>query len=68
MKIQGEKVTLIPIKPKDKNEFYKLATKTHGATFWYDDEERGKRKFIMILLITGLLAALVLGISLLNRT
>jgi RimJ/RimL family protein N-acetyltransferase len=42
MEIKGERVVLIPIKPADKEEFYKLATQTEGAKFWYGEKGRAK--------------------------
>lgn len=42
MEIKGEKIILIPIKPEEKDEFYKLATQTEGSKFWYG--ERGRVK------------------------
>jgi RimJ/RimL family protein N-acetyltransferase len=40
MEIKGEKVTLIPIKAVEKEEFYRLATESYGSKFWYDDEKK----------------------------
>jgi len=37
MEIKGEKVVLVPIKPEEKEEFYKLATESEGSKFWYGD-------------------------------
>jgi len=37
MEIKGEKVILTPIKPGEKDEFYKLATESEGSKFWYSD-------------------------------
>ena len=48
MEIKGKKVILIPIKPEEKNEFYKLATKSYGSKFWYDKKKKKtctKKKF-----------------------
>jgi len=42
MKIEGEKVTLVPIKPEEKEEFYKLAIKSYGSKFWYDEKQKAK--------------------------
>jgi hypothetical protein len=38
MEIKGEKVILVPIKFKERNDFYNLATKSYGSWFWYDRE------------------------------
>ena len=43
MKIKGERITLIPIRPEEKDEFYELATKSYGSKFWYDKEQKAKR-------------------------
>lgn len=43
MEIKGEKVKLIPIKWRERKEFYKLATKSYGSKFWYD-AKRKKRE------------------------
>lgn len=43
MKINGKSVTLVPIKLKERNEFYNLATQSYGSKFWYDDEEKATR-------------------------
>ena len=40
MEIRGKKVILIPIKPREKDEFYKLATKSYGSNFWYDKNKK----------------------------
>lgn len=37
MEIKGEKIVLVPIKPEEKEEFYKLATESEGSKFWYGD-------------------------------
>ena len=42
MILKGEKVTLVPIKPEEKDEFYELATKSYGSKFWHDKEETKK--------------------------
>lgn len=42
MKIKGKKITLIPIKPDEKDEFYKLATESYGSKFWHDEKEKTK--------------------------
>ena len=43
MEIKGEKIRLVPITPDDKDEFFEMATKSHGAAFWYDNEQAEKR-------------------------
>jgi len=43
MEIKGEKVVLVPIKFKERNDFYNLATKSYGSQFWYDKETKKKR-------------------------
>ncbi len=43
MEIEGEEVVLVPIKFKERNEFYNLATKSYGSKFWYDKETKKKR-------------------------
>ncbi|MDD4990070.1 MAG: GNAT family protein [Candidatus Pacebacteria bacterium] len=43
MEIKGEKVVLVPIKPGEKDEFYKLATQTEGSKFWYGKKGRAER-------------------------
>ena len=43
MEIKGQKVSLTPIKLKEKDEFYNLATKSYGSQFWYDEETKKKR-------------------------
>jgi len=43
MKIEGEKVALVPIKPEEKEAFYKLATESYGSKFWYDEKQKVKR-------------------------
>jgi len=40
MKLKGEKIILVPIKPEEKDEFYELATKSYGSKFWRDEEEK----------------------------
>jgi len=48
MEIKGERVILTPIKPEEKDDFYKLATQTEGSNFWYGENgkiERTKEKF-----------------------
>lgn len=48
MEIKGEKTTLIPMKLKEREDFYSLATKSYGSRFWYDGEtkrERPKKEF-----------------------
>ena len=42
MELKGKKITLIPIKPEEKDQLYKLATESYGGTFWYDEEQRLK--------------------------
>ncbi len=37
MEIKGEKIVLVPIKPEEKDEFYKLAAESEGSKFWYSD-------------------------------
>lgn len=41
--LKGEKVVLVPIKPEEKNEFYKLAAESEGSKFWYGEKGRAKR-------------------------
>lgn len=43
MELTGQKVILISIKPKEKEEFYQLATQSYGSRFWYDQERKSKR-------------------------
>lgn len=43
MKIEGEKIILVPIRPEEKDEFYKLVTESYGSKFWYDEERKTKR-------------------------
>jgi len=43
MEIKGEKVTLIPIRLEERDEFYKLATESYGSQFWYDRKEKAER-------------------------
>lgn len=43
MKLKGEKVILIPIKKEERDDFFKLATKSFGSDWWYGDEEKEKR-------------------------
>lgn len=48
MQLSGQTITLIPIKPEEKEEFFKLATKTYGSKYWYDENEKStltRRKF-----------------------
>jgi RimJ/RimL family protein N-acetyltransferase len=40
MEIKGNKISLIPIQEKDKDEFYKLATESYGSKFWYDKRQK----------------------------
>lgn len=42
MELKGEKITLVPIQPEEKDEFYKLATESYGGTFWFDKEQKSK--------------------------
>ncbi|MFH1597774.1 MAG: GNAT family protein [Patescibacteria group bacterium] len=35
MIIKGKKVTLVPIKKSEKDQFWQMATKSYGADFWY---------------------------------
>lgn len=39
MELKGQKVTLVPITPEEKDRFYDLATKSYGSRFWHDEEE-----------------------------
>jgi len=40
MEIRGKRVVLIPIKLGEKDEFYKLVTKSYGSKFWYDKKDK----------------------------
>jgi len=43
MEIKGEKIVLVPIKPREKDEFYELVTGSRNSRFWYDKEQKAKR-------------------------
>ena len=43
MKLRGQKVILVPIKPEEKEEFHQLATQSYGSQFWYDQERKAHR-------------------------
>lgn len=42
MELKGKKIILIPIKPEEKDQLYKLAIESYGGTFWYDEEQRAR--------------------------
>jgi RimJ/RimL family protein N-acetyltransferase len=40
MKIRGEKVILIPVELKERDEFRKLVTQSYGSRFWYGKKNK----------------------------
>jgi RimJ/RimL family protein N-acetyltransferase len=43
MELKGKKISLKPMIPKDKDDFFKLATESYGSKFWGVEEGRKKR-------------------------
>lgn len=43
MQLKGKKIRLISMTPKDKGEFFKLATESYGSKFWGVEPGRKKR-------------------------